>query len=150
MLVATGIVVTLGAVVTSTGPHGGAPQAPRFSYSLHDVAELHGSSVEVYLALVVVTLWLMMRSGAPRPVMRRGELLLAVLIVQGGIGYTQYFLGVPAGLVELHVCGAVAVVLAVLRFNLGLTVRVPTVASPAATSDPLLVARRVPAPAAGA
>jgi cytochrome c oxidase assembly protein subunit 15 len=123
LIVTTAVVVTLGSVVTSTGPHGGAPQAPRFGFSLHDVAQLHGSSVEVYLVFVVVTLWLMIRSGAPRLVVRRGEILLVAIVVQGAIGYTQYLLGVPAGLVEVHVAGAVLVVIAVLRFNLALSAR---------------------------
>jgi cytochrome c oxidase assembly protein subunit 15 len=123
VLVATAVVVTLGSIVTSTGPHGGAPQAPRFNFSLHDGAQLHGSSVEVYLGLVVVTLTLMVRSGAPRRVVVRGELLLVAIVIQGGIGYTQYLLGVPAALVEVHVAGAVAVVLAALSFNLSLSVR---------------------------
>jgi cytochrome c oxidase assembly protein subunit 15 len=134
LLVATAIVVTLGSVVTSTGPHGGAPQAPRFNFSLHDVAQLHGSAVEVYLVFVVVTLWLMIRSGVPRRVVVRGEVLLVVIVVQGAIGYTQYLLGVPAALVEVHVAGAVAVVLAVLRFNLALRVR-PAPAPAVAVAD---------------
>jgi cytochrome c oxidase assembly protein subunit 15 len=147
LLAATAVVVTLGSVVTSTGPHGGAPQAPRFNFSLHDVAQLHGSSVEVYLLFVVATLWLMIRAGAPRRVVVRGEVLLVAVVVQGAIGYTQYLLGVPAPLVEVHVAGAVAVVLAVLRFNLALRAR-PTPA-------PSGVDRRagdvvVPAPAVAA
>jgi cytochrome c oxidase assembly protein subunit 15 len=121
LIVATAIVVGLGSVVTSTGPHGGAPQAQRFGFSLHDVAQLHGSSVEVYLLFVVATIWLMVRSGAPRLVVRRAEILLVAIVIQGGIGYTQYFLGVPAGLVEVHVAGAVVVVIAVLRLNLSLS-----------------------------
>jgi cytochrome c oxidase assembly protein subunit 15 len=123
LIVATAVVVALGSVVTSTGPHGGAPQAPRFNFSLHDVAQLHGSSVEVYLAFVVATLGLMVRAGAPRRVIRAGEVLLVAVVIQGGIGYTQYLLGVPSGLVEIHVAGAVVVVLAVLRFNLSLRTR---------------------------
>jgi cytochrome c oxidase assembly protein subunit 15 len=34
---------------------------------------------------------------------------LLILVVQGGIGYTQYFLGVPVILVALHVATSVAV-----------------------------------------
>jgi cytochrome c oxidase assembly protein subunit 15 len=124
MVLACAIVVLLGTVVTSTGPHGGAPQAPRFDFSLHDVAQLHGSSVEVFLFFTVVTLWSMSRAGAPAAVIRRGEALLVVLVAQGGIGYLQYFTGVPAGLVELHIVGAVAVVWATLSFYLCLHTRV--------------------------
>jgi cytochrome c oxidase assembly protein subunit 15 len=134
MLVATAIVVVLGSVVTSTGPHGGAPQAPRFDFSLHDVAQLHGSSVEVYLALVVVVIVLLIRSGAPRHVLGRAEALLVVLVVQGAIGYSQYFLGVPALLVGFHIAGAVAVVIAALRLNLSLCAH-PSPAGAAAVAE---------------
>ncbi len=124
LLVACSVVVLLGTVVTSSGPHGGAPQAPRFNFSLHDVAQLHGSSVEVFLFFTVITLWTMARSGVPAPVMRRGEQLLVVLVLQGGIGYLQYFTGVPAALVELHIVGVVTVVWATLTFYLGLHAQV--------------------------
>jgi cytochrome c oxidase assembly protein subunit 15 len=135
MLVACAVVVLLGTVVTSTGPHGGAPQAPRFAFSLHDVAQLHGSSVEVFLFFTVVTLWSMARAGVPRPVIRRGELLLVVLIVQGGIGYLQYFTGVPAALVALHIVGVVSVVWATLMFHLGLRVQSTGSVSPVPTDQ---------------
>ncbi len=145
MLVATVVVITFGTLVTSTGPHGGSPQAPRFAFSLHDVAQLHGSSADVLVLLVVVTLGLMMRSGVAPSVLRRGEWLLAAVVLQGAIGYSLYFLGDPAPLTEVHVTGAVLVVLAVLRFNLGLAVRAPVVRAPLAAPD----RRSLPAPAAG-
>lgn len=133
LLVATAVVVTLGTVVTSTGPHSGSPGTPRFDFSLHDVAQLHGSAVEVYLALTVVTLLLSVRAGAPRVVLRRAEVLLAAIMVQGAIGYTQYAVGDPAWLVQLHVTGAVVVVVSVLYFNLSLSTH-PTTEPEAAPS----------------
>ncbi len=123
LLVTTAAVVTLGTVVTSSGPHGGAPNAPRFELSLHNIAQLHGTSVEVTVGLVALALVLMVRARVPRQVLEAGEVLLVVLVAQGAVGYAQYFLGVPAALVEVHVIGAVAVVIAVLRFNLALTGR---------------------------
>lgn len=123
LVVATAIVILLGTVVTSTGPHGGSPTAPRFAFSLHDVAQLHGTSVEVYLAFTLALLWTLHRSGVPSAVLRRGEVLLVVLVAQAGVGYAQYFTGVPALLVGIHVAGAVSVLLAVLSFNLGLRTR---------------------------
>lgn len=128
LLVAVTVVVVLGTVVTSTGPHGGDPQARRFALNLHDVAQVHGASVEVFVGLTVVMLWWLARSGVPRAVLRRGEILLAVLIVQGITGYVQYATGVPSGLVEIHVAGSVAVVIATLGFYLGLTTRAPSAA----------------------
>ncbi|MCL2395170.1 MAG: COX15/CtaA family protein [Acidimicrobiaceae bacterium] len=144
LLVACSVVCLLGTVVTSTGPHGGAPQAPRFAFSLHDVAQLHGTSVEVFLFFTIVTLWSMSRAGVPASVLRRGELLLVVLVAQGGIGYLQYFTGVPAALVALHIVGVVSVVWATLVFNLGLYTRVPDTEEPTGPPVPAFTPELVP------
>lgn len=125
MLALTFVVVVLGTVVTSTGPHAGAPGVPRFGFSLHTVAQLHGTSVEVLLALTVATLWSMHRSRVAPAVLRRGEVLLVVLISQAAVGYSQYLSGDPVLLVGLHIAGATAVVVAMVAFNLGLYVREP-------------------------
>ncbi|HET9690184.1 MAG TPA: COX15/CtaA family protein [Acidimicrobiales bacterium] len=117
------LVVVLGTVVTSTGPHAGAPDVARYHLSLHRVAQLHGTSVEVFLAATVVTLWLLTRAGAPAPVVRRAQQLLVVTVAQGTIGYVQYLTGVPAALVALHELGASALVVVVLRFALGTSAR---------------------------
>ena len=118
--VAAGLVVFLGTVVTSTGPHGGDPKAKRLPYSLHDVARLHGTAVWLFLALTVATLWSMLRSGAPARVTRRGQVLVALILAQGGVGHAQYFSGVPAWLVGIHLAGAASVWAAVIWFNCGL------------------------------
>lgn len=121
--VAAGLAIFLGTVVTSTGPHGGDPTARRFNYRLHDVAQLHSGAVLLFLGCTVVTLWRLMRVGAPPEVMRRGEILLTVLLVQGAVGYLQYFSGVPTWLVAIHVTLAAALWAVTLQFTLGLTSR---------------------------
>ncbi|MGH9120447.1 MAG: COX15/CtaA family protein, partial [Acidimicrobiales bacterium] len=123
LLLETAVVVVLGTVVTSTGPHGGSPGAKRLHLSLHDVAQLHGAAVELLVLLTLVTLWWLARSGAPRSVMRRGTILLVAMVAQGAVGYAQYFTGDPAGAVAIHIAGAVVVIVAVLRFYFGLTGR---------------------------
>jgi heme a synthase len=123
MFALTVLVVVLGTVVTSTGPHAGAPGVPRFGFSLHTVAQLHGSSVEVLLAVTVATLWSMHRARVAPAVLRRGELLLVVLVAQAGVGYTQYLSGDPVLLVGVHLAGATSVVIAMTAFNLGLYTR---------------------------
>ncbi len=125
MLAVTGVVVVLGTVVTSTGPHAGAPDVPRFGFSLHAVAQLHGTSVEVLLALTVATLWSMQRARVAPVVLRRGEVLLAVLVAQAAVGYSQYLTGDPVLLVGIHIAGATAVVIAMVAFNVGLYAREP-------------------------
>ena len=124
MLAWTFVVVALGTVVTSTGPHAGAPGVPRFHFlSLYRAAQLHGSSVEMLLALTVFTLWWMQRSRVDRTVLRRAEVLLVVLVSQAAVGYTQYFTGDPVVLVGLHLAGATTVVVAMCWFNFGLFAR---------------------------
>ncbi len=123
VLAATAVVVVLGTVVTAAGPHGGDERAERLDVPLHRAAQLHGTAVVVLLTMVVTMLVLLRRSGAGAAVRRRGDVVLAVMAVQATIGYVQYFTGVPVVLVGLHIAGAAAVWVAVIRFQLGLTVR---------------------------
>ena len=105
-------VIALGTVVTGTGPHGGDEHAHRFQFVLTDVARIHSLAVWV---LVALTVWLALRTRN-----RAVIALLAVEVAQGAIGYTQYFMGVPAGLVAVHIVGVLAVWIAALRVKLEL------------------------------
>ena len=133
-LAATALAIALGTVVTSTGPHGGSPDTPRFHYSLHAVAQVHGTSVELLLGVTLLTMWSLARGQAPRPVMRAAEIVLVAMVAQAAVGYTQYFNGDPAGLVAVHVAGACILLVAVLRFYLGLAAYPQTDVRPAPTS----------------
>lgn len=121
----TVLVVFLGTVVTSTGPHGGDPAAPRFHFSLHRVAQLHGVAVTALLAETVYLVWSLRRAGAPAAVQARLYFVVQVMVFQAGVGYLQYFTGVPVFLVGIHVAGAAAVWAAVVWFNAGLVSREP-------------------------
>jgi heme a synthase len=120
-LVTTTLAVTVaGTVVTATGPHGGDEDAERLSFDITEVVRIHTVLVWILLGLTLAALLLAHRSGASRTIERRGRMLVAAIVVQGAIGYTQYFAGVPPLLVGVHVAGSVAVWVAVLRFHLGL------------------------------
>lgn len=121
----TALVVFLGTIVTGAGPHGGDETARRLDISLHRAAQIHGLTVVLLLVLVLTTLAVLRRSGAPAAVQRRGTVLLGVLVAQGAIGYVQYFTGVPVLLVGIHIAGAVTVWSAALWFFLGLKGRAP-------------------------
>jgi cytochrome c oxidase assembly protein subunit 15 len=138
-LAATAVAITLGTVVTSTGPHGGDPEARRFGFSLHTVAQMHGTSVEVLLGLTLVLMWSLAHTGAPAPVIRRAQIVLVAMVAQAAVGYTQYLNGDPVALVAVHVAGACLLVVATLRFYLGLSAPARTEApSAAATPAPAL------------
>ncbi len=128
------LVVFTGTVVTASGPHAGDSQAARLDLFLPDVARLHGLSVVVLASLALVLAVGLRRQQAPPAVQRSSRVLLAVLVAQAAVGYTQYFTGVPALLVGVHILGAVAVWSAVVALNLA--VSGPTAVSPAGADAP--------------
>lgn len=121
LVVLSSIAVITGTVVTGTGPHGGDEKVSRLPYDITIVARIHSGTVWLFLVLSVITLVSLRRNGTAEIVDRRAKLLVAAILVQGAIGYIQYFTGVPPLLVLLHVAGSVLVWLAVLAFDLDLT-----------------------------
>ncbi|NCV09888.1 MAG: hypothetical protein EBV66_05625 [Actinobacteria bacterium] len=117
IVVLTLAAIVTGTVVTGTGPHAGDESAPRFDYLITSVVRVHGTAV--WLA-VLASLWLgwqLWRRGADQRVQRAFEWFLFLAILQGGLGYLQYFTGVPMPLVALHVALSVVVWLAALRLT---------------------------------
>jgi cytochrome c oxidase assembly protein subunit 15 len=116
------VAIFLGTIVTSSGPHGGDEHAERLPFLLPDVTRLHGIAVMLFLAVALVTLVRLRKAGVDAVIIRRSEVLLAVVVAQAALGYIQYFTGVPALLVGFHVAGATAVWVAVLRLHLAFSV----------------------------
>jgi heme a synthase len=69
---------------------------------------MHASLLIAYLALVVGLGFGLLAVHAPRSVMLRLGVLLALVVAQGLVGTVQFFTGVPAALVAVHVLGAAA------------------------------------------
>lgn len=115
VVVLTLAAIVTGTVVTGTGPHAGDESAPRFDFMITSVVRVHG--VAVWL-VVMASLWLgyqLWRSGADRRLQHGFEWFLFAAVVQGGLGYLQYFTGVPVTLVAIHVALSIVVWLAALR-----------------------------------
>jgi cytochrome c oxidase assembly protein subunit 15 len=111
------LMLAAGTVVTGTGPLAGAASVARYHFPLAAVTQLH-ADVGWLLSGVVIALVLALRlTGAPQRVTRLGWLLLALIGVQGVIGYVQYFSGLPAGLVWFHVAGAILIWITMLRLT---------------------------------
>lgn len=105
LAVVAGVVLVLGTIVTGSGPHGGDIAAPRFDLDLRVMAIAHADAVWLLIGLTIAMVVVTWRSPARR--LARGlQLLLVVELLQGGIGYLQYWLGVPPTLVSLHILGA--------------------------------------------
>jgi heme a synthase len=121
LLVAAALVVVTGTIVTGSGPHAGDSRADRLDFVVGDVARLHGIAMILFLGLTLAVLWMARRGDAAPSVSQRLVELLVVLVAQAAVGYTQYFTGVPAVLVGVHVLGAALVWTAVVRVYLSLS-----------------------------
>jgi heme a synthase len=108
LLVSATLTLFLGTLVTGSGPHAGDEISERLSIAMSSAARVH--SISAWLSLMCVVL--LFRQAFRRPdadeLQKRLKVLLAVVCVQGTIGYTQWFTQVPAKLVMLHIIGAVA------------------------------------------
>jgi cytochrome c oxidase assembly protein subunit 15 len=104
----------------------------RLPFDVGDVARLHSLAVIVFVALTLVLIRRLRKTKAAPPVPRRARELLAVLVAQAAVGYTQYFTGVPALLVAVHILGAVAVWIATLRLVLSFRTRIARPVAPSA------------------
>jgi cytochrome c oxidase assembly protein subunit 15 len=131
-----GVMIAVGTVVTGTGPLAGGRLAdgkpvPRFHLPLSGVTQLH-ADIGWLLAGLVISLVVGLRlARAPRPAIRLSSVLLALLVAQGAIGYAQYFSGLPAGLVWVHVSDAVLIWITALLMLFKLRDRGPAVPEPA-------------------
>ncbi len=136
------VVLAAGAATTGTGPHAGGKGAKRIPLGLEDMTRIHAEIVIASALVLLALLWVLWRSDAPSRVQDAGRILLAVMVVQGAVGYTQFFTHLPPVLVGVHVFGAAMVWCTVLWFHHGLSDHQPEVevgsgpaAGPAAASD---------------
>ncbi|MDA3022304.1 MAG: COX15/CtaA family protein [Actinomycetota bacterium] len=115
MVGAAFLVVILGVIVTGSGPHSGdANSESRFGFDPRTVAWLHADVVLLFLGLILAMLLAVRLVKGPPRLFSLTLTLLAISVVQGLIGYTQYFAGLPIVLVTLHVLGASLVWVTVL------------------------------------
>ncbi|MBT2390411.1 COX15/CtaA family protein [Streptomyces sp. ISL-1] len=125
--------IALGTSVTGSGKHAGDSSAvPRMPWDWADAAHVHAVAAWVLCALAVA-MWLVLRVvDAPDDTRARARDLLIVLLLQGGVGYVQYFTGVPEVLVAAHMLGSALMWIAVVRLALSLRER-PSSTAPAQT-----------------
>jgi heme a synthase len=104
-----GLMLAAGTVVTGTGPLAGAGDVPRFHLPLGGVTQFHADIGWLLGGLVIALVLGLRLVRAPRRAVRLGWVLLALIGAQGAIGYAQYFSGLPAGLVWVHVANSVLI-----------------------------------------
>lgn len=122
IVVAAGVVLGLGTLVTGAGPHAGDPGTVRLGLDIRTMAVAHADAVWVLVGLTVAVVAVGVGARAAR-VRRAGVVLLGLELAQGGLGYAQYALGVPPFPVIVHILGAALVWMA--AWQLALTVWPP-------------------------
>jgi len=108
LLVVLTLLVSAGSVVSGAGPHAGAPGTKRIEIAFKDIAELHA------------TLFAFHQAKVSNLVLRRARLLFELMVIQGTLGYTQYFLHDSSTVVEIHLAGATSLWIAMVWFYLRL------------------------------
>ena len=111
-----GLAIVLGTLVTGAGPHAGDENAIRLAFDLRSITRIHSASVLLCVASTLFFVIQIRRETSEWMRLKaKLEIFLFVAVAQGGVGYLQYFSGVPAQLVAVHVALAVAVWISVLR-----------------------------------
>lgn len=104
------MVLVTGTMVTGAGPHAGDKSienpVPRLELDILTLVYRHSSLLAVYLALLIGLGFGLLAVRAPRGVTMRLVTLLVLVAAQGLVGTVQFFTGVPAALVAVHVAGA--------------------------------------------
>jgi heme a synthase len=105
-------VLVTGTLVTAAGPHAGDTSplrtVPRLKIEITTLVHAHSSLLVAYLALLVGLGSGLLAVQAPRPVLVRLGVLVLLVFGQATVGTVQFFTGVPAALVAVHVAGAAA------------------------------------------
>ncbi len=105
-------VLVTGTLVTAAGPHAGdrspSRTVPRLQIEITTLVHMHSSLLVAYLALLVGLGFGLLAVGAAAGGHAAAGRAGALVCAQAAVGTTQYFTGVPAALVAVHVAGAAA------------------------------------------
>lgn len=110
--VALSAILVTGTFVTGAGPHAGDKSVDRpvvrLQVEITTLVHAHSTLLVAYLALLVGLGFALVAVRAARPTRIRLVVLVALVCAQGLVGTVQFFTGVPAALVAVHVAGAAA------------------------------------------
>lgn len=130
-LVTTFAVMYVGTIVTGSGPHAGDLTARRNGIDPETVSQFHADVVFLLVGLTIGVLVALRATSAPARAQRAALALLLTEIGQGFVGFVQYFTGLPAVLVGIHLGGATLTVAAATWLVLGTR----RLSAPAGTTD---------------
>lgn len=116
-IVALGVLIVTGAFVTAAGPHPGDEATIDRMFTFDGTAWLHVRATAVFgLTFLALVVWLARRRNAYPRLWRASLIVLALLLVQMGVGEWQYRNALPWEVVLVHVALAGAVWAAAVAF----------------------------------
>jgi cytochrome c oxidase assembly protein subunit 15 len=101
-VVAVWLAVALGTVVTGAGPHSGDPETGRNGFDETVISQLHADSVFALLGVTIALVIATRVTATSRALRQLAAWLLAMELLEGTVGFTQYFTGLPWVLVLIH------------------------------------------------
>jgi cytochrome c oxidase assembly protein subunit 15 len=132
LIAVTAVIIVMGTVVTGSGPHAGDSRTVRLDLDPRLVSWLHADVVLLFIGLLIGMLALLYVDQSSSVARRRAWWVVGFAVLQAGIGYLQYFTGLPWVLVTAHLLGASLVWVGVWRLRLSLTRRESLQPSPPA------------------
>lgn len=118
------LVIGIGTLVTGSGPHAGdTNDIVRLGFEFKNITTIHAATVWLFLGLTIGLLISLLATSAPKPVIKQAWIVFGICIAQGFVGYTQFFTGLPWGLVAVHVLGACLLWIFTVKFYLARNTR---------------------------
>lgn len=114
-LILTTWVIVIGTIVTGSGPNAGDASAPRFRLHFQTISWIHAWLV---IALMLLTVVLFFATSQSPFLRKRVAIFGLVSILQGSIGFLQYYQGLPELLVGAHLLGVTLVWIGAWRIQL--------------------------------
>ena len=100
-------VLIAGTIVTGSGPHAGDENSKRFGFNTQMVSIIHADLVIALVVLVLIT-YLIAKQDS-KNILPRLKVFIFTIVIQGIIGYVQYFTGLPELIVGFHLLGSTLV-----------------------------------------
>lgn len=118
------VIIVIGTVVTGSGPHAGDPDVTvRFAVDQRIVAWLHADAVLLFVGMQVGLLLAISLTKPPGRIRGKAINLLGITAVNGVVGYSQLFTGLPWLLVAIHMLLACVLWFSVIRVLLATRTR---------------------------
>ena len=114
-LILTALVIAVGTLVTGSGPNAGDSSAPRFHLHFKFIAWMHADLV---IGLVLLTALMFALTSQYSMLRKRVAIFGAVALAQGGIGFLQYYRGLPELMVGAHLLGVALIWVSAWRIHL--------------------------------